>query len=247
MRCDLKRTFGDLAHAIPSNVWEGKHTLFTAGTLPPLSPHLETDRLVITKEFHDYDNYFRADLLTFQACSPVYRELALLILAIVLSPDVDEVHLALTHPKSDVKEVIISCAYEQEEHGLISHPAAYTYWPKEVGAYSQIASRKSRLDLPSFRLAGVRDSLMSSAWDWEQRATIVGFGTAQGNVLFANVLLDVGRPNCEVYEYEIGYAFDDTCAPASAEVRLWLPGHGYWDDELLPKENPGTKRSRAPR
>ena len=157
----------------------------------------------------------------------------MLILAVILTPDVDRAVLVMTHPQSAVKQVHISCNYDQEVLGLLSHPAAYTYALQQVGPYSQRLP-ESRFDLPQFLLSGADNCPMFTQQDWEQRATLLGFGTALGNALFAALLLDVGRPGSDVYEYEIGHAMNNSIAPLSAEARLWLPGHGSWDTDLFP-------------
>lgn len=86
-------------------------------------------------------------------------------------------------------------------------------------------------DLPCFGLTNMKDIVITEE-DWRNRDTIRSFGNDEGTALFAELLLNVGQSENRIDEYELegegGFRGVGVC---SAEVRLFLPGHLFWDDD----------------
>ncbi len=76
--------------------------------LTPSTAHASCDRpLYIEKGVHDYNGYFRADIVLFHAHKATYRQLGLLILAVVFHTLPETVEIELTHPASAIKRLIV--------------------------------------------------------------------------------------------------------------------------------------------
>ena len=223
-RCDLQRLFGRLAKRVP--VRDDEHFVFTAASFPPVPARLQTDRLLIAKSFHDYNTHFRMDALWFQADKEMYRQLALLALAVVLRP-MTRVRLRLLHPKSDIKNLILLSewkSYRELSPSYQAKPMRFSYWPKEARKHPWPDLSHSPRELPHFELSNTAQCVAVEG-DRAKRDTVYGLGRDEAAVLFAELLLNLSRPMSKLGEFEleseVGFR---GVAPASAEVRLALPG-----------------------
>src|SRR5262245_49038061 len=134
MQCDLERIFGELATTVPTD--KDESFIFSSQNLPIPPTQLTTDSLYIEKHFQDYAYSHRIDSLMFHAHKEAYRNLALLIFAITFVRQSYVVHVTLTHPASQIKNLIIENAYialENTHSGLVTRPEAFKYWPEEAG------------------------------------------------------------------------------------------------------------------
>lgn len=235
-RCDLEHFFGKLADEIPTSTAGSDNFIFSCQTLPVPPAHLVTDRLVIRKQKHAYQSWFRADALWFQAHKSTYRQLGLLILAVIFHPTPSTVHLELTHPASDIKNVRIEFEYRNLNEiypGYSTHPYALNYYPEEMEWHPWHNRHPNPADLPCFMLTN-RHDLVVTEEDWENRDTIIGFGNDEGSVRFAELLLNASCPQNSVNEYVLeGEAGFRGVGEHSAEVRLFLPGSLGWDAALM--------------
>lgn len=236
MACDLQRLFGESAAATPTD--EEESLVFTAGTLPTAPPRLSTDGLYIKKGAHEYPYGYRADLLHFYARKQTYRLLGLLFLSVVFEPEPKAVTLELTHAASDVRYFQVENAFAPPEElsaGFYSRPHAFVYWPRDVGKHP-FDCRTDAADLPCFGLTNQEDFLLTEE-HWKGRDTVHCFGTDRGNALFAELLLNAGRPESSSDEFELeGEGGFRGVGVQSAEVRLYLPGHLAWGERDWPHE-----------
>src|SRR5690348_12877348 len=98
MNCDLKTVFGGAALRVPASVDDS--FVFSSQTLPIPPVYMETERLLVRRTYHDYNGWYRADSLWFQAHKSTYKNFALLILAMIFHAEPNRVFLELTHPAS---------------------------------------------------------------------------------------------------------------------------------------------------
>jgi hypothetical protein len=234
MGCDLERVFGALARQVPDV--ETESMALSAASLPVPPAEMSSDRLYIARGRHEYESYYWADALWFYAGRPTYRQLALLILAVVFHPQPVEVHLALTHPASAIRHLIVRYAQpEPETHsGYLTRPYALSYWPEATSKHPWADTRSDREELPCFWLTN-REESIGRPEEWERRDTIVGFGTDRASVRLAELLLNASRPDNPVVEYELeSEAGFGGVGRWSAEARFWLPGSYAWDPSQWP-------------
>lgn len=235
MTCDLERVFGALADAVPTSSAGDAELVFSQRTLPVPPAEMATDQLILTKTTHNWHPAWRVDTVWMQAQRRTCRRLGLLILAVVFHELPAQVHVALTHPRSDIKHLIIEYAYLSEDHGgYLTRPYAFAYTPQETERHPWYHRPWSwRLpDLPVFVITNM-DDLVITPEDWERRDTVRGCGSDAASVLFAELLLNAGCPENPVTEYELeGEGGFRGVGEQSAEMRIFLPGSLGWNDEL---------------
>lgn len=158
--------------------------------------------------------------------------MGLLFLGVVFDPEPKDVSLELTHPASDIKRLLIEnslTALADPSSGYYTRPHAYVYWPEEMAKHPFRRYTDPR-DLPCFGLTNQNDCVLTEE-QRQSRDTVISFGTDHGNVLFAELLLNAGRPEDASTEYwlesEGGYRGVGVC---SVEATLYLPGHLAWED-----------------
>lgn len=235
MACDLEGVFGDLVDVVPTSTAGDDTFVFSARTLPVPPAEMGTDRLIIAKGTHTYHPVWRVDALGMQAHRRTYRQLGLLILAVVFHETPIRVRVDLTHPTSDVKQLIVEFEYLHEAHGgYIARPYAFAYTPADTARHPWYDRPWSwgTPDLPVFTLTNGEDLVVRPA-DWERRDTVRGCGSDPASVLFAELLLNAGRPDNPVVEYQLeGEGGFRSVGEHSAEMQLFLPGSLGWGDEL---------------
>lgn len=185
--------------------------------------------------------WFRADALWFYACEQTYRQLGLLILAVVFQPDVPGVDLELTHPASDIRHLCITYEHPNLNDvppGYTTRPYALNYYPDEAASHPWASRGLAPSELPCFWLTNEQE-FMPTEEDWARRDTVKGFGTDTGSVRFAALLLNLGCPQNAAREYALeGDAGVRGVGTMSAEARFILPGSVAWDVAQWP--SPGT-------
>jgi hypothetical protein len=235
--CDLEQLFGSVVDHLPEATEES--FIISAAALPQLRPRLTTDQLVIRAGRHGHHSYTHVcvDELHIQAQKRTYRLLGLAFLAKVFHPEPHEVQIQLTNPHSPVRTLVLD--YDQAQGwnlvtGYDKRPYQYSYEPQPVTLST------ARLDerffpawlLPLFTLTDVMQ-VAGPCDDRDVRDTVHGAGSDYGNVLFATLLLNLGRLTETIVEFglesEYGYG---GVGRGSAEIRLWLPGGNGWLDVL---------------
>lgn len=238
-KCDLKDVFGSLGEHLPFVADGNESFTFTAETLPVSPSQIETPNLYIKKSEHIYHPSFRIDSIGFNACKETYRYLGLVILSAIFHPQSSEILIKLSHPESDISNLIIR--YYRSELGRLSDgyhkkPFAFEYYPKLTWKHPFDKCIDPR-NLPHFVLTNMED-FVDSEDDWKNRDTVrisgseKGISSDEGMVLFAELLLNAALPQNEQDEYELEgeYGFRGV-GIGSAEARLILPGHIFWADE----------------
>ncbi|MFY9222376.1 MAG: hypothetical protein WAQ98_06900 [Blastocatellia bacterium] len=230
---NLEEHFKELVEQLPTSTQSEKPYIFSELTFSNLPRDFYTNSLCLKKGEHHYGSY-RNDQIYFHAYKNTYRCLGLLILAVIFSENIDKVHLELTHPCSDIKHLIINYEHipiDKLKDGYHTRPHAFVYFPEKEEKHPwlyRLLFNLSVYDLPCINLTNREDTLITKT-DWDNRDTLIGFGNDKGQVLFAELLLNVGCPDNVVEEYELeGEQGFRGVSPRSAEITLILPGHNYW-------------------
>jgi hypothetical protein len=237
MQADLAQFFGAAAEQIPTS--RDEKAIFSTATLPRPPSLVVTDQLHIEKGLHDYHpGEFRADVLYFCAPRATYRQLGLLIMAVVLQAAPVEVCVELRHPASAIKQLIIESPYHGPDDihsGYNTRPYLFLYSPHPTTRFSPWPEPQlDPAELPCFYLTN-RADCVASEQDRENRDTVRGFGRDTGSMLFAELLLNASQPDNPLNEYDLegdgGYR---GVGYLSTEVKLWLPGSPGWDPTQWP-------------
>jgi hypothetical protein len=232
MQCDLAGHFSTIAATIPQ-VRDGNHHLFLSAHNLPIPPvELNTDQLLVARLQHGYNDCYRADALWFQARKQTYTYLGLLILAVLFHPEPTSVHIALHHPASDIKHLLVEYAYPGDTYpGYHSRPYGLCYYPDDPSGYGHRWSRFDRFDLPSFYLTCWRKQPITEE-EWQSRDTVRGFGSDTGSAQLAELLLNAGHPLNTItqltLESDAGYG---GVGRLSAEATFFLPGSLAWSEQ----------------
>jgi hypothetical protein len=192
-----------------------------------------SDRIVIRKGSHQYNWDFRADALRIQAHRETYRQFGLLILAVLFHEQPAHVQLDLTHPASDIRHLVVEYVYSDEyDSWYTSRPYFFRYYPDETDKHPWLHEDVAVADLPRFVLTTLEEEQYRED-GWARRDTVRGFGSDRATVRLAELLLDAGRPDNPVQEYELeGEGGFRGVGVHSAEVSLYLPGSMGWDGIL---------------
>ena len=229
MICDLQKLYKGILSRVPKD--EDDDIILDRRNLPVPAAHLCTDKIVTEKRHHDYNTCFRADFLILYGGKRTLRLLGLHILAVIFHKDSSESVLELTHPETDIRHLIIEFEYPDERDpaiGLSVRPLCFRYFPSQPQKHPWLNSYDSNLDLPLFELTN-RSRCVASEEEWIKRDTIYGVGTLEGSIKFAELLLNAGRSDSTVADYELeGDAGFRGVAPMSAKLRICLPGSLPW-------------------
>lgn len=183
--------------------------------------------LVVRRGFHDYDTW-RVDYPQWSGAPETYGCLGLAILGAMFQAK--SVTIQLTSTQSEIRSIVILAPPLTDPYtGLKIFPSTFSYRPSPVFRHPWTCSSPPPEDLPWFKLTNL-DDFAASDEERAARDCIHGFGSLRGSARFARLLLDISRPSNTTLEValecEAGFR---GVAPASAEVRLWLPGAPYWD------------------
>lgn len=233
MTCDLERLFAELGAQLPTTTDE--EVALTSASLPRPPAHLATDHLYIEKGVHEYDECFRADVIVFHAHKAAYRQLGLLILAVVFHNLPDPVEIALTHPASAIKRLVIESPFKGPDDigsGYNTRPYVFSYSPEATTRYPW-PYPLTPPELPCFYLTN-SEYVPGLTVDeqWAVRDTVRGFGTDIGSARLAELLLNASQPSNPVNEYVFeGDGGNRQVGYLSAEAHLWLPGSVGWNPD----------------
>jgi hypothetical protein len=227
MHCDLATHFGPLSQRLPTRTDEPQPILLAGPTLPAPNLHLTSDQLIIHKRFHQYWPSYRVDALSFHAEPATYRQLGLLLLAVVFAAAPDRIQLELTHPASDIKHLLIDYPYRgrDPDEGFVARQYGFPYVPALPAAYPWTHLPQGDPDeFPRFLLTNRAVTTVTDA-DWQARDTLLGFGFEAASVRLAELFLNIGLPHNPVNEYILeGEGGQRGVGIHSAEVRFLLPG-----------------------
>ncbi len=227
MKCELQRYLGELAKTLPTE--QKKRFTFSDKDFPQIPDRLETDQLIIAKVNKAYNNSFKVDSLSFFANKASYQHLGLLILSVVFHPGGKRVHLELTEPTSDIKNLIIEYGgLTKRGFAYRTRPDHFLFFPEKVDKHPWTYQNLNVFDLPLFNLTNLNEFLLTEQ-DWASRDTVIGFGNDDASVMLAELLLRFGSPANEgnevVLEGEGGFR---GVGRFSAEASFHLPGSSAW-------------------
>ena len=236
-------TSADYSQALEDKQPERARIVFKHSSLPVPPRGLTTARVCIIAGSKSYDN-LTVDMLGFSAHRQTYRALGLFILSALFTPGPNRFELALTHPVSHGRRLIVDTMYRGLEYGMSGlriEASGAEYIPAH--RYSQPLCRYDLSlepstrpepphtdELPKLTLTDKEELYMRGLLgETPVRDTIVGFGSDRGAYFLAELLLDASQEwNTELeYELELPCGFGGV-SPRSAEVRLWLPGDHHW-------------------
>lgn len=242
MACDLETIFGALADRLPQHDDAKAEdapdwiTVFNAENLPRPRAELCSDNLSMRRSSWDYGST-PFEGVNLCASKRALRLLGLLILAKVFHDEPTHVTLQLGMPAVEtdeaVRQLVLNYYCDTSERlGYITKPDLFRYMPNEVDKHPWHGSALQPLDMPILYLTGP-DWEMGRMGASEKLETSVGFGTDYGHVNFAELLLNASMPWSERDEY----ALEGECGfrgvgPGSAEIRIFMPGHVFYDDPI---------------
>ncbi len=232
MECDLEHLFTSLADVVPTAESTRQPFIFSATSLPQPPELLTTDQLYIRRCKHGYNSYAYADALWFYASKRTYRYLGLLILSVLFHEHPSAVGLVLTHPASDIKHLAVEYVYrDSATPGYVARPYSFSYYPYDAVGYVGHLAHVPVMDLPCFWLTNQEECIVSDE-EWQRRDTVKGFGTDQGSVWLAELLLNLSRSESSITGYDLeGEMGGRRCVGImSAEAKLFLPGSVGWDE-----------------
>ncbi len=232
--CELSRIFGPVAALVPDGPPGSSDFLFHAGVLPIPPNLLSSDRILFRKLHHDYNGWQRADALWMYLSPQKCRELGVFLLACAFHHPAKATTLAITHPDSAIRRIIIpavSLKLEDLPIGQTWVPFALRYFPAETEKFPWMDDCCVH-DLPLFALTNIDDCVGPTDADWRERDTVRIWATTGGSLRFAELLLNAGCSWNRVREYALeGDAGFRGVAPMSTELRIFLPGGDGWPYE----------------
>jgi hypothetical protein len=192
MTCDLDRFFGEMRLKLPKDA--RSRLLFSSSSFDGCPERVETDQMVLTKSTHEYGSGYRADLVRFRAKRETFQELAFLILAVVFRPGGGRVQVALSHPQSTIKNLVVAYSgLTPRSAGHKTKPDQFPYSPSKVEKHpwNWCGYHWELYSFPSFTLTNMKEFVVSEA-DWASRDTVLGFGNDDANIRLADLLLSLG-------------------------------------------------------
>jgi hypothetical protein len=238
---DLEEVYADAMAALPTSpdydaaeeagMPETARRTYAHGSLPLPPPGLASGRIIVLGGTHSYPS-LSVDFIQVHAHRETYRALGLFVFAGLLAPGPRRFELALTHPDSQVRRIILDTSYRKDHWaGLLTEPREIAYLPAPRSRHPLQDVKAALHELPAVSLT---DPEGFSDRDWPGdpvRDTLMGFGGDVGAHLMGELLLDISQAWNETAEYELEgpYGFGGV-APSSAEIRFWLPGGFGWVD-----------------
>lgn len=193
MSCDLDRIFGEMRGTLPKD--PHSNYVFSKSSFKTWPARLETDQLVLMTSSHEYGTGYRADVVRFYGKREALQNLGLLILAVVFGEGGSRVHVALAHPRSTVKNLVVSYdGVTPRPSGHTSKPQHFSFSPEKVEKYpwKNWGSRYWPLSTyPSFTLTNMKEYLPDET-AWASRDTVKGFGNDDASILLGSLLLNLG-------------------------------------------------------
>jgi len=201
---------------------------FLPSSIVDIPEALETDQLIILRGHHDYGS-FRVDYPQVYAPKSVYEALGIVSAAILVKPSADRTIIHLTDKRSDIRQLRVEFESPRADSelacGLLEAPVGFVYLPSEVSSKPWLLEDvRDPQDYPHFALTDEGGFPHTDA-QRADRDVLCGFGSARGSARIAQLFLDMSRDANAISEFvlesEAGFR---GVAPASAEIRFWLPG-----------------------
>lgn len=234
---DLDLFFEEAVLALPQ-IPDESH-LFSARNLPIPPTSLTSNQIGIDTGRPLYNDRFETELISFGAPKNTYRALALLILCVVFHRKPETVEIHLTHPETKVSWLEVSSKFPDPDAdtGYQRYPGFFEYW-------SQFHPIELTVNCPPWDLpcANYCHRIETSQYDPDTRDVVKGFGTDNGAVLLAELLLNVGLPGEYRHEPHLrGPVYGNAnIAPTSHEMRFFVPGDNFYFDQSVPVTEPSS-------
>lgn len=236
---DLEEVYRDAAAELPTSpdydaaeeagTPEVARRVYVQGSLPLPPPGLSSGRLLVNGGTHSYPS-LSVDFIQVHAHRETYRALGLFIFAALLVPGPQRFELALTHPGSEVRRIILDLSHRGNHwSGLRMEPREIGYLPERRGRHPLADSQLAPHDLPAVSLTDDEEMSDRDWLDGPVRDTLIVSGGDLGAHLMGELLLDMSQAWNETAEYTLeGPAGFGGVNPHSAEIRFWLPGGPGW-------------------
>jgi hypothetical protein len=224
----LGGVFGELARVVPDGPVGEADFVFDQRVLPVPPREISCERIVARKVHHDYNGWYRADVVLLFIEPDVSRQLGLFLLACAFH-EPESATLGLPSGP-DIRRIV----YRRPDGvsgsvpvGLRQSPSTFRYVPEVVSKHPWTQETNLH-SLPLLALSSL-DENPTSVQDWEARDTVFVASSTEGTVRFAELLLNAGCSWNVVREFELeGDAGFRGVAPLSAELRIALPGSPLW-------------------
>jgi hypothetical protein len=193
---DLLAFFDTLWKQIPESQRDASAFLsFSQENLPNPPTEMETDGICITSHMRISGGY-PVIAVSVEAEKETLGKLGLLIFASIFHPEPERATLHLTHPRSTIKQLQVGLDWRKTitVPGLHKSPLRYTYYPDPVQLHPWVMSALQPHELPIIFLNNKKDDI-SSLKDFEAVDRAWGFGGVEASCRFAQLLLDLSRPN----------------------------------------------------
>lgn len=230
--CDLAAHCGPLAAGLPDGYF-----LFDRHTVPAPPENLSSGRIFMPKAEKAYDSWVRVDAVWMFFTAETCRELGVFLMACGLHGPPSRVTLRLTHPKSEIRQIIVREGMQHRldpPYGLRLAPVAFGYRPGQEQKFPWMYDRCT-CQLPLLALSNEEACVGQGDHEWNARDTIWIESEHPGTFRLAELLLNAGSPSNEVFEYSLeGEAGNRGVAPRSTELKIYLPGADFWIDPADP-------------
>jgi hypothetical protein len=225
---DLTRIFGDLTRSVPDGPLDEADFTFDRQVLPVLPPKMTAGRVVFSKAYRDYNNWYRTDMLTLFVEPFVARELGLFLLSCAFH---EPAFVTLELPStSHIRQLVYRSPLRgraEAPMGLREIPATFRYFPGRVSKHPWLDLHSVHA-LPLLALSNLDECVITDQ-QREARDTVFVESTSAGTVRLAELLLNAGCSSNTVREFDLeGEAGFRGVAPLSAELRIALPGSDVW-------------------
>jgi hypothetical protein len=228
--CDIRRLGAQIADRLAVVSRDTTANRFDASSVPPVPQRMTSGSVVIRRGHHDYNGCWRADSLQLYATRQTLRSLGVIVLASLFATPEHATDIALTHPATDIATLRVRTPPLTTGGVLARRPSWYDYWPQEWAKFPWSNDALDPDHLPAVYLTDDDELGGITGAQWQNRDTVVGFGSQEGVARFGQFLLDVGNPAHPGDEYRLeGEAGVRGVAPMSAELCLWLPGSSGWE------------------
>ncbi len=229
MVCEIQELFEDLL--IPLGQRQESDFVFSRSNLPEPPERVRAEALAATWGWHIYS--MPIVCVDFFGERPAFQALALLLLAKVFHPGPSRVLLELADPGSatgvPVDRLILDYCYDPHRiPGYARAPDRFSYSPEKVGRHPWLGTCLNPSDYPQLAL-GDPEAPFGDMEGFGKIDCAVGFGHDYGNVLLAEMLLNLGSPMNETTEVALeGEMGCRGVGPDSTEMRFFLPGHLFY-------------------
>ena len=211
--------------------------LFTPDLLPEIPRELEAPDLAAREGIHYYGRDFSLPLIEILGSKPAMRGLGVLLLSHVFRGPCDPTRVFIAtideggRPLPEIRVDVSDLRPDGElpPSGLQLRATAFRYWPyqREKHPWWREPGGTEPRSLPQVNLG---DENGDGPLRPDNAAIVYGFGSLEGTVRLAELLLDISCEENARNEFDLeGEPGFRGVGPASAELRLCLPGNDIYE------------------